>query len=103
MKQTVRLDLHRRTLGALNGARPEGNATADQIPVDRYLDSERTAREVALLQRRPQPVAASSELPGPGAWLARDRLGTPFLLGRQDDGTVPAFLNVCRHRGARLL
>lgn len=103
MKQEVRLGLHRRTLEALNGARPEGDAGPGEVPVERYLDSDRTAREVALLRRRPQPVAASGELPAPGAWLARDRLGTPFLLVRQDDGTVRAFLNVCRHRGARLL
>ncbi|MFT6599426.1 MAG: phenylpropionate dioxygenase-like ring-hydroxylating dioxygenase large terminal subunit [Alloalcanivorax sp.] len=103
MKPEVRLDLHRRTLDALNGTRPEGRAAPGEVPVDRYLDGDRTERELALLRHRPQPVAASSELPAAGAWLARDRLGIPLLLVRQEDGAVHAFLNVCRHRGARLL
>ncbi len=103
MKQQARLDLHRRTLQALKGVRPESGAAPGEVPVDRYLDADRAARETALLKRRPQPVAASSELPAAGAWLARDRLGVPLLLVRQEDGSLRAFLNVCRHRGARLL
>ena len=51
-------------------------------------------------------VAAASEgeatAIAAGAWLARDRLGIPLLLVRQEDGAVRAFLNVCRHRGARV-
>src|SRR5262249_17242341 len=31
-----------------------------------------------------------------------DYSGTPLLLVRQTDGSLRAFLNVCRHRGARL-
>ncbi|HAD46697.1 MAG TPA: (2Fe-2S)-binding protein [Alcanivorax sp.] len=103
MKPEVRADLHRRTLEALNGTRPEGRAAPGEVPVDRYLDRGRADRERALMRRRPQAVAASSELPAAGAWLARDRLGVPLLLVRQEDGALRAFLNVCRHRGARLL
>lgn len=80
MKPEVRADLHRRTLEALNGTRPEGRAAPGEVPVDRYLDRDRADRERALMRRRPQAVAASSELPAAGAWLARDRLGVPLLL-----------------------
>ena len=38
----------------------------------------------------------------PGDYLTHDYSGTPLLLVRQPDGSLRAFLNVCRHRGARL-
>ena len=33
-------------------------------------------------------MAASSELPAAGAWLARDRLGVPLLLGVSRKGLI---------------
>ena len=38
----------------------------------------------------------------PGDYLTHDYSGMPLLLVRQLDGSLRAFLNVCRHRGARL-
>ena len=49
MKPEVRADLHRRTLEALNGTRPEGRAAPGEVPVDRYLDRDRADRERALM------------------------------------------------------
>lgn len=102
MKQEVVRDLHQRTLAAVRGERPEPETRSATVAVDRYLSADRLAQEARLFKRFPQPIAASSELPAAGAWLARDRSGTPFLLVRQDNGAVHAFLNVCRHRGARV-
>lgn len=96
-------DLLKRALDALGGARPEGNEPAGQVPVAEYVDADRLLREQALLRRQPQPIAASTALQTPGSWLAQERFGIPFLLVRQDDGHVEAFLNVCRHRGARVV
>ncbi|MES2363134.1 MAG: aromatic ring-hydroxylating dioxygenase subunit alpha [Pseudomonadota bacterium] len=102
MKQEVIRDLYQRTLTAVRGDRPEPGASVGAVAVDRYLSPRKFAQEARLFKRFPQPVAASSELSVPGAWLARDRAGTPFLLVRQENGDVHAFLNVCRHRGARV-
>src|SRR5262249_32809044 len=38
-----------------------------------------------------------------GSLLAFELCGVPVLLARGRDGELRAFLNVCRHRGARLL
>lgn len=73
-------------------------------PVEAYLDSQRFARErERILRRVAQPVAHASELPQPGSFLRRDVAGLPVLLTRDADGRAHAFLNVCRHRGTRLV
>lgn len=73
-------------------------------PVDRYADADRFAREMkAVFRGLPVIAAHASELPDPGSYLTRDLFGLPLLLTRDRDGTAHAFLNVCRHRGARLV
>jgi phenylpropionate dioxygenase-like ring-hydroxylating dioxygenase large terminal subunit len=73
-------------------------------PVENYLSVERFARERELLfQRMPMAAALSGELPGPGSWKLFDETGVPIVLVRGEDGVVRGFLNVCGHRGARLV
>ena len=73
-------------------------------PVARYTCPERFARERRVLFRGlPAIVAHGSELAGPDSYLTRDFLGLPLLVTRDGTGTVRAFLNVCRHRGTRLV
>src|SRR5262249_38850931 len=68
-----------------------------------YTDPERFGREVEVLFRRhPLLVALSCELPQPGDWRSDDYTGVPILLVRDRRGTARAFLNVCRHRGAKV-
>jgi Rieske 2Fe-2S family protein len=47
-------------------------------------------------------VAHVSEVPAPGDFLTHDALGVPLVVARGADGVLRGFLNVCRHRGARL-
>ena len=73
-------------------------------PVARYTCPDRFAREMqALFRTMPAVAAHSSELAGPDAFLTRDHAGLPLLLTRDRAGAVHAFLNVCRHRGTRLV
>lgn len=73
-------------------------------PVDRYLDETHFARErKAVMRRLPHAAAHVSELPAAGTFLRCEVHGLPLLLTRDGDGTPHAFLNVCRHRGARLV
>lgn len=44
-----------------------------------------------------------NDLPDPGNWLAFDLLGERAVVMRGQDGTVRAFHNLCRHRGARVV
>ena len=73
-------------------------------PVARYTCPDRFARERdALFRRLPAIVAHASELSEPDAFLTRRSCGLPLLLTRDGEGAVHAFLNVCRHRGTRLV
>lgn len=85
-----------------SGAREKGEAVATS-PVSRYLDAQRAQAEQRLLRRWPQPVIDVQSLSAPGAWWAGELLGVPLLLTRDADGRARAFVNVCRHRGARVV
>lgn len=72
-------------------------------PVSNYADPQRLQREIDVLFRRfPIILAHASELAEPGDFLTHDATGVPILATRTREGDVKAFLNVCRHRGARL-
>jgi Rieske 2Fe-2S family protein len=47
-------------------------------------------------------VARAEELPAPGDFRVLDVVGESIILVRNREGTLRAFYNVCRHRGARL-
>ncbi|OEU87495.1 (2Fe-2S)-binding protein [Streptomyces abyssalis] len=50
-----------------------------------------------------QLVCHESDLPGAGARLAATAAGREVLVVRTEDGGLAAHLNVCRHRGTRLV
>ena len=69
-----------------------------------YTDPERHKRERDILfTKTPQVVCLSSEIKEPGAYRTFDEAGPPVVVARGKDGTVRAFLNICPHRGARLV
>ncbi|HYB99104.1 MAG TPA: SRPBCC family protein [Candidatus Limnocylindrales bacterium] len=69
-----------------------------------YVDAEAARRErESLFAREPLLVAFSSELAAPGSYLERSEGPVPILLTRSQAGAVSAFVNVCRHRGARVV
>ena len=73
-------------------------------PVDRYTDPELFAREREVLFRRtPLLMGLSCDWPEPGSFRRFAYLPDPLVIVRGDDGELRAFLNVCRHRGARLV
>lgn len=47
-------------------------------------------------------VGLAAALPQAGDYLTTEVAGEPILVVRGQDGQLRAFLNVCRHRGARL-
>ena len=72
-------------------------------PVTEYTCPGQAAREFERLFRgRPLCVGLSGDLPGPGTYFTHEETGLPLLLTRSEDGQFRAFLNVCRHRGARV-
>lgn len=78
-------------------------ATLTQTP-SVYVDPNRLRAEQAhIFDRSPLLAACSSELAEPNAYVARMLSGTPALIVRQDDGSIKAFLNSCRHRGLEVV
>ena len=79
-------------------------AVTSTIPASAYTDPARYARErERLFEAMPVPVAPSALLPRPGMSVTHDGFGVPVLLARDGRGKLRAFLNVCRHRGTRLV
>jgi phenylpropionate dioxygenase-like ring-hydroxylating dioxygenase large terminal subunit len=71
--------------------------------VSTYTDPTHAAREQQLLFReRPLLMGYSSDWAAPGAFRTDDYAGVPTLIARAPDGKLRAFLNVCRHRGAKV-
>ncbi len=95
--------LTRRALAHFCAGSTDQAPTTMSNPVAAYADPARYAREIDRIFRQlPLALALSLELPAPASYRAMYVLETPVLLVRGADGRVRAFLNVCRHRGARL-
>src|SRR5689334_22026594 len=68
-----------------------------------YTDAGRLAREQQVLFRQhPLVMGFASQWSSPGTFRTDDYAGVPILIVRGRDGKLRAFLNVCRHRGAKV-
>jgi phenylpropionate dioxygenase-like ring-hydroxylating dioxygenase large terminal subunit len=86
------------------------NQTLDQadeifsVPVEHYYDRERWENEIRqIFLRLPLMLATTAEIPEAGDYKAMDAVGRQVLLTRTRSGAVKAFVNMCSHRGARLI
>jgi glycine betaine catabolism A len=79
-------------------------SSSSSLPPSYYHDSEIYEREMDLIfMKRWLPVAREEDVPAPGSFVVRDLGSESIIVLRGEDGTVRAFHNTCRHRGAALL
>lgn len=75
-----------------------------RMPVSNYTDEAIFEAEMATVFRDCPTVAGhASHVREPGACLVSDWDRFPFVVVRDGEGRLRAFLNRCRHRGARLV
>ncbi|WP_116366460.1 aromatic ring-hydroxylating oxygenase subunit alpha [Parahaliea mediterranea] len=92
--------LQQRARGAVDAPPP----CSLRVPIAAYTDPQRLQREVdRLIHRYPQVIGHATQIPEPGDALVYDWLGLPLVTLRDKAGAIATFLNVCRHRGMRLL
>lgn len=73
-------------------------------PVSHYTDPNQLQTEIDILFRKfPIIVGHTTQLQDPGQYITHNDTGTPLLITRNKAGDVKAFVNVCRHRGARVV
>jgi phenylpropionate dioxygenase-like ring-hydroxylating dioxygenase large terminal subunit len=81
-------------------------AMADDIYANNISDyvcaKQAAAEKEQFFRKGPINIGLSCLVPNPGDFMTHDLTGVPILLVRQQDGSLAAFLNVCRHRGARV-
>jgi len=101
---TIRLSIARRIVEHIRHDTSDLAPSAMRNPAAVYTDSEHHQRERQLLFRETPVVAClSQELPEPLSYRVFDDVGVPIVVTRGEDGKVRAFLNICTHRGARLV
>ena len=74
-----------------------------QVSAAHYVDPNETQHEVdALFKRQPLLIALTPDIPEIGDYLTHEAADTSLLIVRDDNLKARAFVNACRHRGARI-
>jgi glycine betaine catabolism A len=87
---------------------PHADAAATWQPVPTLAGHEYCSADVFELERRRLfqgtwfCIGRAEDAPHPGSFVVADVAGESVVVIHGDDGTLRAFLNVCRHRGSRL-
>ena len=98
-------DIRRRLVAHLAaGGTTDMAASTLQFGGSVYTDPARFAAEKReLFGKTPLMAGLSGDIPNPGDVILFDLAGPPILITRDKDRQLHAFLNVCPHRGARLV
>ncbi len=103
MEQSLQVEILKELMSQLEEGRNIDAGVQYRMPTTSYVCPDQAQKEwQAFFQGHPQLIGLSGELPEPGSFITLDDFGTPILATRDKSGTFRAFLNACRHRGARV-
>lgn len=104
MRRATQAELTERIFGYLDAGTTAMAEATYANPVSVYTSAEQAAAErETLFRRRLQFFGLSALWKEPGDYRTDDASGVPVLVVRNRQGRLEAFLNVCRHRGARVV
>ena len=87
----------------VRGERPPVHA-AVELDASVYIDPLRFERERrSVFDKLPLLLAPSALLPDNNTAIAHDGYGVPLIISRDGNGRIHVMVNVCRHRGTRLI
>jgi len=82
----------------------DADGITHQIDAKRYTSKERLEKEKEIIFKNyPMVVGPAAQLKNAGDYFLHDLTGLPIMVIKGKDGKIRAFLNMCRHRGVRLL
>ena len=103
MNHATQVNLIHQIFDAIDRGTPPMAERFTRNDTSAYTSSERAARERDVLFRHHPIVGGfSSQIPNPGDYLTEDLAPVPILVARNTAGELRAFVNICRHRGAKL-
>ena len=103
MKHAIQVNLIHQIFDAIDRGTPPMAERFTRNDTSAYTSPQRAAREREVLFRNhPIVVGFSSQIPNPGDYLTEDLAPVPIMVVRNTSGELRAFVNICRHRGAKL-
>ncbi|MCV6622477.1 MAG: Rieske 2Fe-2S domain-containing protein [Cellvibrionaceae bacterium] len=102
MQRQAEIDLIKEILTYEENKSTDMQSECSSINVDCYTREDQFAKEEQLFKDMPIIVGHSSQLPEAGDYFTREICKVPLIVLRQKDGSLKAFINVCKHRGGRL-
>lgn len=104
MRHALQLELIDRLMAHRAAGTTDAGAAPHRYDASIYTDPALLAAErERLFLKLPLAVGFSSRIPQPGDHFTHEHSGRPIVVCRQPDGSLAAYLNICRHRGARLV
>ena len=103
MKREVEIGILKELMRQLDEKKNIDAGVMYRNPTEVYTSREIAERErETFFRNHPQLIALSGSLPRPGSYMTVDDFGVPVLATRDQSGRFRAFVNACRHRGARI-
>jgi phenylpropionate dioxygenase-like ring-hydroxylating dioxygenase large terminal subunit len=100
----VRLELTRKIVAMARKGETHMAPDVLEVDVEFFRDPELYKREFKkLFLETPLMACLSTDIAEPGSFQIFEDVGVPIVVMRGKDGQVRAFLNVCPHRGARVV